>query len=290
MIALAIQVLADSEVAKLSAVDMKNGTKKLKHTMDIHVGDYTSEKFTSAHHKAYQISLPEGMSLTLFRSLDFTGDSRSYEGPKTITIPNERGDWSAQVRKSVDMKQINEDAPKAPAVVPPLPQVRSGDFKVVNEWVMVVEGLGDLSYITKPGFSKSKNADETRVIYEDFKNAAKLGNFYFRNHNDNSLEHIPAPQSLTLFDEIGGLMIENKSLKQTEIQCPSKGGKARIFQLRYTLDESTQFLTEHLMCQPEEMPQPQCPLLFCLDTYCQTCLQYPDGKQPFHGADRKSVV
>ena len=82
-------------MATLSAVEMKNGIKSLKHTMEILGGDYTSDKFSSSHHEAYQISIPEGMSLTLYKNTDFSGNSRAYEGPITITIPNKKGPWGA---------------------------------------------------------------------------------------------------------------------------------------------------------------------------------------------------
>ena len=93
------------------------------------------------------------------------------------------------------MKEIIETpkAEKKAPVLPPLPQVRSGNVKVISEWVMVAQSTGDISFVTTPGFLESKTEEQRREIYEDYKNAAKLGNYFFKNHNDDSLEHIPSP-------------------------------------------------------------------------------------------------
>ena len=75
----------------------------MKHTMKLPEGDYTSKAFRT-HHEMVVVTVPEGMTATLFKTLDFTGESMAIAGPKEIEIQTVMDEWSVQIRKAVEMK------------------------------------------------------------------------------------------------------------------------------------------------------------------------------------------
>lgn len=83
-------------------MDTHGERKVAKHSQDVYSGDYVYTDFKTSHEALY-ITVPEGMTVTMFKSPDFTGESMALTGPTQLEVPSVSWEWSAQVREAITM-------------------------------------------------------------------------------------------------------------------------------------------------------------------------------------------
>ena len=71
-------------------------------------GDFNTGSFKT-HHEAFVIQVPEGMTATIFKGQDYTGESRAITGPREVSFDSSKEEWSMQVRKAMEFEYTQQE-------------------------------------------------------------------------------------------------------------------------------------------------------------------------------------